>query len=106
MGNDDLKDKCQGKNSSESHEQSVDDDDKKLGGKIVVACPTFGWADIKEAPKLFTELCDLADSLDLKLALEFMAWAETIKDIKTAWSVVEKAGRANGGILFDTFHLK
>jgi hypothetical protein len=35
MGNNDLKDERQGKNSSEGHNQSVDDDDKKLGGKML-----------------------------------------------------------------------
>ena len=79
-------------------------DTAKLGGTLVVASPTFGRADIHEAPKLFAELCDLADSFGLKLALEFMAWAETINNIKAARTVIEQAGRKNGGIIFDTFH--
>jgi sugar phosphate isomerase/epimerase len=87
-----------------SYAEALFQDTKTLGGKTVVACSTFGWADIKEAPKLFAELCDLANSLDLNVALEFIGWAETIKDIKTAWNIVEKAGRKNGGILYDTFH--
>lgn len=79
-------------------------DTTHLGGKIVLACPTFGQVDIREAPGMFAELCDLADSFGLNLALEFMAWAETIKDIRTASVMVEKAGRKNGGMLYDTLH--
>lgn len=77
---------------------------KYLGGKIVLACSTFGPADLREAPKLFAELCDLANPFGVQLALEFIGWAETIKDIRTAVHIVEKASRKNGGILYDTFH--
>jgi sugar phosphate isomerase/epimerase len=79
-------------------------DTKFLGGKVVLACATFGPAEMDEAPELFGELCDLADSFGINLALEFIGWAETIKDIKTARDIVEKADRKNGGILYDTLH--
>ena len=75
-----------------------------LGGKTVVACATFGTTDVDEAVGLFAELCDLAGVYDIRLALEFIGWAETIKDIKTAKYIIEKAGRKNGGILYDTLH--
>jgi sugar phosphate isomerase/epimerase len=79
-------------------------DTQFLGGKVVLTCATFGPAEMDEAPSLFGELCDLADSFGINLALEFIGWAETIKDIGTARSIVEKAARKNGGILYDTLH--
>lgn len=79
-------------------------DTKFLGGKVVLTCATFGPAEADEAPSLFGELCDLADSFGINLALEFIGWAETIKDIRTARTIVEKADRKNGGILYDTLH--
>lgn len=79
-------------------------DTQFLGGKVVLTCATFGPAEMEEAPSLFGELCDLADSFGINLALEFIGWAETIKDIGTAREIVEKADRKNGGILYDTLH--
>jgi len=79
-------------------------DTQLLEGSVVLTCATFGPAEMNEAPELFGELCDLADSFGINLALEFIGWAETIKDIGTARSIVEKADRKNGGILYDTLH--
>jgi sugar phosphate isomerase/epimerase len=79
-------------------------DTQFLGGKVVLTCATFGPAEMEEAPEMFGELCDLADSFGINLALEFIGWAETIKDIRTARSIIEKADRKNGGILYDTLH--
>ena len=79
-------------------------DTKFLGGKCVLACSAFGPVDLKAAPVLFGELCDLAEAFGISLALEFIGWAETIKDIRTAREIIEKAGRRNGGIYYDTLH--
>lgn len=79
-------------------------DTVKMGGTKVVACSTFGTADIDEAGILYAELCDLAQDYNLRLTLEFIGWGETIKDLRTAWTIVDKAQRKNGGILYDTFH--
>lgn len=84
--------------------ESLFRDTQYLKGDVVLACTTFGPADVQSAPEMFAELCDVADAFEIKLALEFVGWAETIKDIRTAWSIVEKAGRKNGGILYDTLH--
>jgi 4-hydroxyphenylpyruvate dioxygenase len=46
----------------------------------------------------------VAADFDIRLALEFVGWAEVIKDIRTARTIVEAAGRPNGGVLYDTFH--
>ena len=77
---------------------------RHLGGKVILTGTTFGPANLREAPKLFGELCDLAGSFNLDLALEFIGWAETIKDIRTALEIVNKASRKNGGVLYDTYH--
>ena len=86
------------------HAEGFFQDTKFLGGKVVLTCATFGPAEMNEAPELFGELCDLADSFGINLALEFIGWAETIKDIRTARTIVEKADRKNGGIIYDTLH--
>ncbi|HET9338143.1 MAG TPA: TIM barrel protein [Casimicrobiaceae bacterium] len=51
----------------------------------------------------FAELCDLAARYRIRPHLEFMAWTDA-KDLVQAARIVERAGRANGGILIDAFH--
>lgn len=79
-------------------------DTARIGCGQALACATFGSVDVNLASTLYAELCDLAGEFDLRLALEFIGWAETIKDLRTAQEIVETAGRENGGILYDTFH--
>jgi sugar phosphate isomerase/epimerase len=52
----------------------------------------------------FAALCDLAARYGVAAHLEFMAWTDA-KDLAQAARIVERAGRANGGILVDAFHL-
>jgi sugar phosphate isomerase/epimerase len=51
----------------------------------------------------FGRLCDRAARHDLLVAYEFLPWSD-VPDAATAGRLVAKAGRANGGILIDTWH--
>ncbi len=51
----------------------------------------------------FGALCDRAAQHGLLVALEFLPWSD-IPDAKTAGDIVHQAGRANGGILIDSWH--
>jgi sugar phosphate isomerase/epimerase len=51
----------------------------------------------------FAALCDRADAHGLRVALEFLPWT-AIPDAATAWEIAELAGRANGGVLVDSWH--
>ena len=52
----------------------------------------------------FAALCDLAARHGIGAHLEFMAWTDA-KDLAQAARIVERANKANGGILVDAFHL-
>ncbi len=52
----------------------------------------------------FAQICDLASRYGIAASLEFMPWTDA-KDLAQAARIVERAGRANGGILIDAFHL-
>ena len=60
-------------------------------------------APLDEVTARFAGLCDRADEHGLLVALEFLPWSG-IPDVATAWRVVDGAGRANGGLLVDTWH--
>ncbi|RIL03888.1 MAG: sugar phosphate isomerase/epimerase [Proteobacteria bacterium] len=51
----------------------------------------------------FAALCDRAAAHGLLVTLEFLPWTK-LRDAATAASVVERAGRANGGVMLDAWH--
>jgi sugar phosphate isomerase/epimerase len=51
----------------------------------------------------FAVLCRGATRAGLDVAIEFIPFSG-IRDIATAWSVVETAGEPNSGLIFDTWH--
>jgi sugar phosphate isomerase/epimerase len=57
-------------------------------------------ADLAEP---FAQLCDRAADLGVSVHLEFMPMS-AITDLAAAWDIVSGADRANGGIVFDTWH--
>ena len=62
-----------------------------------------------EIPKLterFGELCEeAAREHDATLVYEFMPFDVNVRDLDTALAVVEGAGRKNGGLAIDTWHM-
>jgi len=51
----------------------------------------------------FAALCDRAARHRLLVAIEFLPWTD-IPDVRTAWEIVRRAGRRNGGVLVDAWH--
>jgi sugar phosphate isomerase/epimerase len=77
----------------------------ELRCQTVVAWPDRGVADLVAAASDFHELCRLASPHGVRVGLEFEGWAQQIKDVASAWGLVEAAEAANGGLVLDTFHL-
>jgi sugar phosphate isomerase/epimerase len=53
----------------------------------------------------FAGVCDRAAEHGLRVGLECLPWTG-IPDVGSGWRVVERAGRDNGGIVLDTWHLR
>jgi sugar phosphate isomerase/epimerase len=53
--------------------------------------------------ELFGAVCDRAAPHELGVALEFLPWSD-VPDADTARRLVHAAGRANGGVLVDSWH--
>lgn len=51
----------------------------------------------------FASFCDLAQSFGMTADLEFLTWTK-LSTAAQAWALVEKAGRANAGVMIDTLH--
>lgn len=52
----------------------------------------------------FGQFCDTASRFGLGAVLEFMPWTDA-RDLEQAARIVDAAGRLNGGVLIDAFHL-
>jgi sugar phosphate isomerase/epimerase len=57
------------------------------------------------AAESFACVCDRAAVHGLRVGLEFLPWTAT-SDAATAWQIVQRAGRDNGGLILDTWHLR
>lgn len=70
---------------------------------VVAEAPRHPLDDLALADR-FGELCRLAQPYRVRVGLEFSGSAEQVKDVASAWQVVENAGLDNGGLVIDTFH--
>lgn len=76
----------------------------ELGAPSVVLIEVSGITlNLDEAIESFARLCDRAREYGLKIHIEFVPFGG-IPDLKTAWRIVEGAGRSNGGLTIDSWH--
>jgi sugar phosphate isomerase/epimerase len=76
---------------------------RALGVNRVQVIGPFEGAARQAAPR-FAGLCDRAAGDGLAVVLEFLPWTN-VPDAATAREIVEQAGRDNGGICLDVWHL-
>jgi sugar phosphate isomerase/epimerase len=78
---------------------------ESVGARSVTVVEFYGVeVDVDTAAAGFAAVCDRAAEHGLLAHLEFLPWAG-IPDLRTAWQVVARAGRPNGGLLLDSWHL-
>jgi sugar phosphate isomerase/epimerase len=75
-----------------------------FGIPSLIATDFFGgsWT-LDDAAEAFAALCDRTAGRGVRVLLEFLPWSR-IGDVSAAAQVVRTAGRANGGVLLDTWH--
>ena len=75
-----------------------------VGARSVNAVDVFGgeW-DVAAAADAFAGLCDRAAEHGLLVHVEFLPWSR-IPDVSTAWEIVRRADRPNGGVAIDAWH--
>lgn len=59
---------------------------------------------LDEAAEAFASVCDLAAAQGLRAHIEFLPFGG-IPDLNSAWAIVQAAGRPNGGLTIDSWHL-
>lgn len=70
---------------------------------VSVLVPVAAPLHLGEATVAFAALCDRAADDGVRLAIEFFAWSP-LCSLADTWTIVRDAGRANGGIILDTWH--
>jgi len=76
-----------------------------IGARSLTVVELYGarpHADL--AAEHFARICDLAAPHGLLVHLEFLPWTG-IPDLRSGWEIVRRAGRPNGGLLIDSWHL-
>jgi sugar phosphate isomerase/epimerase len=75
-----------------------------VGARSVNAVDVLGgrWS-VDDAAEAFAALCVRAAEHDLLVHLEFLPWSR-IAGIATAWEIVHRADRPNGGVAVDAWH--
>lgn len=76
----------------------------RAGCLLVIAYPTEESTDTPAAARSFRELCGLAARQGRRVGLEFTGDHPQVKDLETAWGIVDAAEAENGGVVIDTFH--
>ncbi len=74
-----------------------------FGSQAIQAIAPVG-GDPARAASRFAALCDRAGAVGLEVVLEFMPHTD-LPTLASARNLVERAGRGNGGLCIDAFHL-
>jgi sugar phosphate isomerase/epimerase len=74
-----------------------------LASRTPVSREAGAESPVEAAAEVFAGVCDRAAAHGLVAYLEFSP-GSAVRDARTALAVVEQAGRANGGVLLDTWH--
>lgn len=77
----------------------------RVGARSVTVVEMLGVRpSLDEAAESFAAICDQAAAHGLLVHIEFLPFAG-IPDLKSAWNIVEAAGRPNGCLTIDSWHL-
>lgn len=80
----------------------------RLGAKMMLLCSNVATAtnpDPARAAEQLGALADAASRHGIRIAYEALAWGKYVSDYRDAWSIVERADRANLGLCLDSFHI-
>jgi sugar phosphate isomerase/epimerase len=77
---------------------------ERIGGRSLNVMEIFGApVAVDEAAAAFARLCDQAREHGLLVHLESLPWS-AVPTLDTAWQIVRRAERDNGGLMLDTWH--
>ena len=75
-----------------------------IGGRSLNVAQGFGASvDLDRAAEALAGVCDRAREHGLLVTLEYLPWSG-IPDAATALAIIERTGRANAALMFDTWH--
>jgi sugar phosphate isomerase/epimerase len=78
---------------------------ESIGARSLTVIAAFpqGAVRVDRMTEDFAAVCDRAADLGIHVSLEFIPLDWAIPDLETAWTIVRDAGRANSGLVIDTW---
>lgn len=76
-----------------------------LGSPSIVASPPQEAVDLSRAAARYAELLRLGRERGVRPAMEFLGFVDGVKDVASAWAIVEGTGDPDATIVADIFHL-
>jgi 4-hydroxyphenylpyruvate dioxygenase len=76
----------------------------EVGASLVIAWPPSQPVEPLGAATCFADLCRAAQPFGVRVGLEFLRGSPSLKDLASAWRMVEVAEVDNGGLVIDAFH--
>jgi sugar phosphate isomerase/epimerase len=92
--------------------QGLSNEEEELGFQLVTQFGARGlnctalnvsFPGMEKAIGAFGAICDRAIRRGVRCHVEFVPWTEP-HDLSSAWEIVRRADRPNGGLMFDTWH--
>lgn len=80
----------------------------RLGIETMLVCSNVGTATVDDdevSARQLRRLGRLAETYDVRLAYEALAWGRFVDDYRRSWRIVELADHPNVGICLDSFHI-
>ena len=88
-----------------THERALYELAEAVGARHVLFITGPAGQPVELLAGKFAAVCDRAAEHGLKVALECLPWTG-VPDLGLGWELVRQAGRGNGGLVLDTWHLR
>jgi len=76
-----------------------------LGYDTAIVCTALGPGTVEAAAAELARVAEMAAAHGIRIAYEFVAWAEWLHDINSTWEVIQRVDRPDVGLLVDSYHL-
>ncbi len=97
--------------TGEEHRRAIEECKRRmeqaivLGSPFICASPPMEEVDLNLATANYRELLEIGEQMGIIPALEYLGFVKGVKDIKTAWAIIQGTQHPKACIVMDFFHM-